>query len=88
MLQYKHFDIIYLHSYLFNLFIHTISENNFQYSILSKKAKTYVGRPVQIYMRITAEDKRAELSINRECDPADWNTGASRAKCSKQRVRG
>jgi len=52
-----------------------------------KKTKSHVDGPVPIYMRITVDGQRAELSINRECDPADWSVGASRARGNKEKVR-
>jgi hypothetical protein len=49
--------------------------------------KRSVFRPIPIYMRITVEGKRAEVSIKRECDPSEWNTGASRVKGTKEKAR-
>jgi hypothetical protein len=52
-----------------------------------KKAKSSLNGPIPIYMRITVEGQRAEVSISRECHPSEWNTGASRVKGTKEKAR-
>lgn len=40
-----------------------------------------------IYMRITVNGKRADMSAGRECDPAKWNSHAGRAIGTKEETR-
>ena len=40
-----------------------------------------------IYMRITVNGKRADMSAGRECDPAKWNSQAGRAIGTKEEAR-
>jgi len=40
-----------------------------------------------IYMRITVNGKRADMSAGRECDPAKWNSQAGRAIGTKEETR-
>lgn len=39
-----------------------------------------------IYMRITVNGKRADMSAGRECDPAKWNSRAGRANGTKEEI--
>ena len=40
-----------------------------------------------IYMRITVNGKRADMSAGRDCDPAKWNSRAGRAIGTKEEVK-
>lgn len=39
-----------------------------------KRRGGYVGGDLPVYLRITVDGKRAELAIQRKCDPGKWNT--------------
>jgi hypothetical protein len=43
--------------------------SNFHLLFYLRKQKNYKGGPIAIYMRITVNGKRAEMSTARECDP-------------------
>lgn len=51
-----------------------------------KKQKSFKG-PQPIYMRITVDSKRTEISIKRNCDPEKWNSGGGRAKGTREDTR-
>ena len=44
-----------------------------------KKPKNYQSGPQPVYLRITIDEKRAELSLGRECEPHLWSRKANRA---------
>ena len=52
----------------------------FSYIFYPKKPKNYSTGPVPIYLRITIDGKRAEISTGREVEPGYWNTAAGRMK--------
>lgn len=39
-----------------------------------KRRGGYVGGDLQVYLRITVDGRRAELTIQRKCSPEKWNT--------------
>ena len=43
-----------------------------------KKRSNYVSGPIPIYVRITVEGQRVELSVQRQCEIEKWNTRAGR----------
>ncbi len=49
-----------------------------------KKPSGYVKGPQPIYLRITVDGDRAELSTQRECEPAKWNKVIGRAMGTKE----
>lgn len=59
------------------------------YSLLFylRKQKVYRGGPIAIYMRITVNGKRAEMSTGRTIDPQRWNSRTGRAIGSKEDAR-
>ncbi|WP_164122470.1 MULTISPECIES: Arm DNA-binding domain-containing protein [Sphingobacterium] len=59
------------------------------YSLLFylRKQKVYRGGPIAIYMRITVNGKRAEMSTGRTIDPQKWNSRTGRAIGSKEDAR-
>lgn len=62
-------------------------KTNFSLLFYLKKPKIYQKGAIPVYMRITVNGKRAELTTGRECEPSEWNTGSSRAKGTRERVR-
>lgn len=52
-----------------------------------KKPKNYVKGKLPIYMRITIDAARVELSTQRECEPERWNSHGGRATGTKEEIR-
>jgi hypothetical protein len=52
-----------------------------------KKAKEDRNGQVPIYMRITVDGQRAEMSIHRSINPDNWNTKAGLAKGTKEEYK-
>jgi site-specific recombinase XerD len=52
-----------------------------------KKSKNYKGGPTPIYLRITVNAERVEVSVQRTCDPSRWNAHAGRANGTKEEIR-
>lgn len=52
-----------------------------------KKQKNFIKGCQPIYMRITVDAKRTEVSTKRECEPEKWNSSAGRAKGTKEDTR-
>jgi integrase len=61
--------------------------NRFSVLFRLKKPADYVKGNIPVYMRITVNSVRTEISINREFDPARWNTKAGRATGTKEDAR-
>lgn len=59
----------------------------FHHIFFPKKPKGYQNGPVPLYLRITINGKRAEISINREVDPARWISGAGKLKGTGEEVK-
>jgi site-specific recombinase XerD len=59
----------------------------FHHIFYQKKPKTYKTGPIPIYLRITVDGKRAEISINREVDPDQWLSKAGRQKGKSDAAR-
>jgi site-specific recombinase XerD len=62
-------------------------KTNFNLLFYLKKQKVYTSGPQPVYMRITVNGKRVELSAGRECDPAVWNSHAGRGIGTKSEIR-
>ncbi|HEY4198444.1 MAG TPA: site-specific integrase [Mucilaginibacter sp.] len=60
---------------------------NFSLLFYLKKQKNYENGPVAIYMRITVNGKRSEVSAGRECEPSKWNSHAGRALGTKEEIK-
>jgi site-specific recombinase XerD len=52
-----------------------------------KKQKNYTNGPAPIYLRITVNGKRSEVTTNRVCDPQRWNTISGRGIGTKEGIR-
>lgn len=59
----------------------------FHHIFFLKKPKTYQDGPVPIYLRITVNGKRAEISVNRTVEPAKWITGAGKVKGNSEDIK-
>ena len=62
-------------------------KSNFHLLFYLRKQKNFKGGPMAIYMRITVNGKRADMSAGRECDPTKWNSQAGRAIGTKEETR-
>jgi site-specific recombinase XerD len=62
-------------------------KSNFHLLFYLRKQKNFKGGPMAIYMRITVNGKRADMSAGRECDPAKWNSQAGRGIGTKEETR-
>ena len=62
-------------------------KSNFHLLFYLRKQKNYKGGPMAIYMRITVNGKRADMSAGRECDPEKWNSRAGRAIGTKEEIK-
>lgn len=61
--------------------------NRFRVLFRLKKPANYEKGNKLVYMRITVDSARTELSINREFDPGRWNSKAGRATGTKEDAR-
>jgi site-specific recombinase XerD len=52
-----------------------------------KKPKNYEVGPIPIYLRITVNGQRVEISSGRECNPGKWNSDSGRASGTKEEVK-
>jgi sulfur relay (sulfurtransferase) DsrC/TusE family protein len=61
--------------------------SNFHLLFYLRKQKNYKGGTMAIYMRITVNGKRADMSTGRECDPVKWNSRAGRAIGTREEIK-
>ncbi|MBE7173254.1 MAG: hypothetical protein INR73_21960 [Williamsia sp.] len=52
-----------------------------------KRNKDYVKGNLPVYMRLTIDGVRVEMSAKRECDPSKWNKHAERVIGNKEEAR-
>src|SRR5476651_2440324 len=64
-----------------------IMKTNFNLLFYLKKQKVYASGPMPVYMRITVNGKRAEVSAGRDCEPSVWNNQAGRGIGTKSETR-
>ncbi|WP_083227687.1 Arm DNA-binding domain-containing protein [Mucilaginibacter sp. PPCGB 2223] len=62
-------------------------KTNFSLLLYMKKPKNYQSGPAPIYLRITVQDERSEVTTGRECEPARWNTHAGRAIRTNESIK-
>jgi hypothetical protein len=60
---------------------------NFSLLFYLKKPKSYTTGNAPIYLRITVEGQRAEVSTQRQCDPERWNSQSGRMAGTKEDAR-
>lgn len=60
---------------------------SFQVLFYLKKPKYYLSGPMPIYLRISVDSKRSEISVGRSCLPSNWNSHAGRSKGNKEDVK-
>ena len=54
-------------------------KTNFSMLFYLKKQKNYTSGLAPVYLRITVDGERAEVTTNRECEPEKWNSHSGRA---------
>jgi len=62
-------------------------KGNFHLLFYLRKQKVYKGGPRAIYLRITVDGKRAEMSVGRDCESEKWNSSSGRAIGTKEDAR-
>ncbi|HEY2583242.1 MAG TPA: site-specific integrase [Mucilaginibacter sp.] len=62
-------------------------KSNFHLLFYLRKQKNYKNGPMAIYMRITVDGKRKDMSTGRECEPAKWSSQAGRAIGQKEEIK-
>lgn len=62
-------------------------QSNLNFLFYLKKPKGYVSGPVFIYLRLTVNGQRAEMSTGKECLPERWNPAAGLAKGTTEEVK-
>ena len=62
-------------------------KTNFSMLFYLKKQKNYTSGLAPIYLRITVDGERAEVTTNRECEPEKWNSHSGRATGTKENIK-
>lgn len=62
-------------------------KTNFNLLFYLKKQKAYISGNMPVYMRITVNGKRSEVSAGRDCEPSGWNNQSGRGIGTKSEVR-
>ena len=62
-------------------------KTNFSMLFYLKKQKNYTSGLAPVYLRITVDGQRAEVTTNRECEPEKWNSHSGRATGTKENIK-
>nr|WP_294897148.1 site-specific integrase [uncultured Pedobacter sp.] len=62
-------------------------KTNFSLLFYIRRQKNYQSGPIPIYLRITVDGKRSELSTGRDCLPDEWNGSLGRGVGKKERIK-
>ena len=62
-------------------------KTNFSLLFYMKKPKNYVKGAAPIYLRITVQGKRSEITAGCSCEPSRWNAHAGRCNGNKEEVK-
>ncbi|WP_184658743.1 site-specific integrase [Pedobacter cryoconitis] len=62
-------------------------KTNFSLLFYMKKPKNYVKGSAPIYLRITVQGKRSEITAGSSCDPSRWNSQTGRSNGNKEEVK-
>ena len=62
-------------------------KTNFSMLFYLKKQKNYTSGLAPVYLRITVDGERAEVTTNRECEPEKWNSHSGRATGTKENIK-
>ena len=58
--------------------------NIFKLLFFLRKPKQYESGPQPIYLRVTIDGQRVEMTVQRECEPLLWDDKASRTTSTKE----
>jgi len=61
--------------------------NSFTLLFYLKKRSNYNNGPLPIYMRLTIDGQRIEITTKRECDPEKWNSSTGRKNGLKDETK-
>src|SRR5690606_31269327 len=64
-----------------------IMKTNFSLLFYLKKQKNYTSGLAPVYLRITVNGERAEVTTSRECEPKKWNRQSGRAIGTKENIK-
>ena len=62
-------------------------KTNFSMLFYVKKQRNYTSGDAPIYLRITVDGKRSELTTNRDCNPEKWNNKSGRLIGTKEEIK-
>ena len=62
-------------------------KTNFSMLFYLRKQKNYTLVLAPVYLRITVNRQRAELTSNRKCEPEKWNSHSGRAIGTKENIK-
>lgn len=62
-------------------------KTNFSLLFYMKKPKNYLKGVAPIYLRITVNGLRSEITTGRSCEPLRWNSGLGRANGKKEEIK-
>lgn len=62
-------------------------KTNFSLLFYMKKPKNYVKGSAPIYLRITVQGKRSEITAGSSCEPSRWNSQTGRSNGNKEEVK-
>lgn len=62
-------------------------KTNFSLLFYMKKPKNYLKGVAPIYLRITVNGLRSEITTGRSCEPLRWNSGVGRANGNKEEIK-
>ncbi|MFD2287568.1 Arm DNA-binding domain-containing protein [Pedobacter petrophilus] len=62
-------------------------KTNFSLLFYLKKQKNYQAGAAPIYLRITVDGKRSEVTTGRSCDPSAWNVISGRCNGKKEEIK-
>ena len=62
-------------------------KTNFSMLFYLKKQKNYTSGLAPVYLRITVDGDRAEVTTNRECEPEKWDSHSGRATGTKENIK-
>jgi Arm DNA-binding domain len=52
-----------------------------------KKPRNYTSGPIPVYLRLTVNGLRAEVTTGRTCEPGRWNAAAGRATGTREATK-
>lgn len=61
--------------------------NSFSVLFYLKKRSNYVSGPLPIYLRISLDGERFELTTKRVCEPEKWNSTSGRRNGNREDAR-